>query len=121
MKAKELAELLLQNPEMEVSYFDCEVGHTNINGVNFVKIVGNDYRTDNQLQNMRDAIASFKVADLESEYNELSSTCDTTATNPIELWGTLETFITIHTEAHIERIKRLEEFDKVRYSLGLYN
>ena len=117
MKAKDLAELLLQNPEANVIYNDCEWGETSITKIKLVKCYTNGVMDAKDLESLREKISNFYSRDLESEYSQVIS-CDTFS-NPIEVWGTLDTFIALAKKDHESNLTILNECVKAPFSILL--
>ena len=109
--------MLLQNPEMEVSYNDCDWGTAKVKSVQQVKVLGNDYHNDEQLQELRDEIAAFSTRDLNAEYQNLIA--DTDMPDPVEFWGPLSEFVAMNTKAYTNNIERLAKFDATEYYLQI--
>lgn len=117
MKAKDLAALLMQNPELEVMYSDCEYGTSYIKEVELVKVVCNDYANEKHLQNLRAEIELHKLDTSESlkeQYQELLSDDFN-----IEFWGTYDKFVQDMMRYNEERVERLRKFDAAQWSINL--
>ena len=121
MKAKDLAELLLKNPHLNVVIEDSEWGIDTVNEVRLARFFttnGNKETADDEvITNMRASIASFDADELPKTYAELVKGCKASGLNPISMWGPLEHFVKEQTLFHESEKQRLAIIEAAPYCL----
>ena len=123
MKAKYLSELLLQYPEAEVIFVDCEDGTTKISGVDLVKLDHEDIAYSfAELEVMKKNASFFTSQNILIEYENLIR-CEIndglTKEAAIESWGTFEQYLETMTDLKDRLETQIKSCEKAEFTLQL--
>lgn len=109
MKAKDLAEQLLQNPNLDVVILDTEYNPEVATGLQLGKVVGSCFSSCAELDSLKQSIENFEKLDLAEEFVKTKA----------ERYCSLEEYIENSNRSHAQRVAFLERAEAAPFVLSL--